>query len=94
MRGLMPGARVVPAEAVAYAGTPLILSISGGTPPYQAFSANPAVLPVPTNVTGNTLTLLAANVDTAQSAKPTQPQAQALPPPPTATAAAQLSIPT
>ena len=62
---------VVPAEAVAYAGTPLILSISGGTPPYQAFSANPAVLPVPTNVTGNTLTLLAANVDTAQSANVT-----------------------
>ena len=62
---------VVPAEAVAYAGTPLILSISGGVPPYQAFSANPAVLPVPTNVTGNTLTLLANNVDTAQSANVT-----------------------
>jgi hypothetical protein len=62
---------VVPAEAVAYAGTPLILSISGGVAPYQAFSANPAVLPVPTNVTGNTLTLLANNVDTAQSANVT-----------------------
>jgi len=62
---------VVPAEAVAYAGTPLILSVTGGVPPYQAFSANPAVLPVPTNVTGNTLTLLANNVDTAQSANVT-----------------------
>lgn len=62
---------VVPAEAVAYAGTPLILSITGGVPPYQAFSANPAVLPVPTNVTGNTLTLMANNVDTAQSANVT-----------------------
>jgi hypothetical protein len=59
---------VIPAEAIAYPGTPLILSISGGTPPYQAFSANPAVLPVPQNVSGNTLVLAANNVDTPQNA--------------------------
>ena len=62
---------VVPLEAVAFAGTPLILSISGGTPPYQAFSSNPAALPVPQNVTGNTLALLANNVDAAQPANVT-----------------------
>ncbi len=54
---------VVPAEAIAFAGTPLILSITGGTPPYQAFSSNPSALPVPQNVNGNTLALLANNVD-------------------------------
>ena len=32
---------VIPAEAIAFAGTPLILSITGGTPPYQAFSSQP-----------------------------------------------------
>ncbi len=59
---------VIPGEATAYAGTPLILSISGGTPPYQAFSANPAALPVTQNVSGNQLALLANNVETAQNA--------------------------
>lgn len=62
---------VVPAEATAFAGTPLILSITGGTPPYQAFSGNPAALPVPAVVSGNTLTLLANNVDAAQAANVT-----------------------
>src|SRR5690606_35757082 len=62
---------VVPGEATAFAGTPLILSISGGTPPYQAFSSNPAALPVPQNVTGNTLALMANNVDATQAANVT-----------------------
>lgn len=62
---------VVPGEATAYAGTPLVLSIGGGTPPYTAFSANPAALPVPQNVAGSTVTLLANNVDTAQAANVT-----------------------
>ena len=59
---------VVPDVATAFAGTPLILSISGGTPPYQAFSANPPALPVAQNVNGNTLALLANNVESAQAA--------------------------
>ena len=64
-----PGAlTIVPAEATAYAGTPLVLSIGGGTPPYSAFSANPAALPVAQSVNGSTITVLANNVDTAQSA--------------------------
>jgi hypothetical protein len=62
---------VVPGEATAFAGTPLILSISGGTPPYQAFSSNPSALPVPQNVNGNTLALMANNVDATQSANVT-----------------------
>ena len=62
---------VVPTEATAFAGTPLIISITGGTPPYQAFSANPAALPVPQNVNGNTLALLANNVETSQNANVT-----------------------
>ncbi len=42
----------------------------------------------------NGLMRIASNVQaTAQSARPTQPQAQALPPPEVATAAAQLSMP-
>ena len=62
---------VVPDEATAYAGTPLILSISGGTPPYQAFSSNPAALPVPQSVSGDTIALLANNVDAPQAANVT-----------------------
>ncbi|HVE51313.1 MAG TPA: hypothetical protein VNG69_17050 [Casimicrobiaceae bacterium] len=59
---------VVPDEAIAYAGTPLLLSISGGIAPYFAFSANPAALPVASAVSGNIVVLLASNVDTAQPA--------------------------
>jgi hypothetical protein len=62
---------VVPDEATAYPGTPLILSVQGGTPPYTAFAANPAALPVPPTVSGNTLALLANNVDAVQAANVT-----------------------
>ncbi|HVF65033.1 MAG TPA: hypothetical protein VNE58_13670 [Casimicrobiaceae bacterium] len=62
---------VVPRQAIAYAGTPLVLSISGGTPPYTAFSANPTALPVPQNVSGNQLVLLANNVSIGQPANVT-----------------------
>src|SRR5688572_30840304 len=62
---------VIPAEATAFPGTPLILSITGGTPPYEAFSSNPSALPVPQNVNGATLALLANNVAEAQNANVT-----------------------
>jgi hypothetical protein len=77
---------VVPAEAIAFAGTPLVLSISGGTPPYQAFSSNPAALPVPQSVTGNTIALLANNVDATQPANVTIRDAAG------ATAVAEVSV--
>ena len=63
--------QVVPDEGIAFAGTPLILSISGGTPPYSAFSSNPTALPVPQAVSGNTLALLANAVSDNQDANVT-----------------------
>src|SRR5438874_1847594 len=47
---------------VAYSGVPTLLTISGGTGPFQATSSNPAVLPVAQNVVGRTVLLLANNV--------------------------------
>ena len=63
--------QVVPDEGIAFAGTPLILSITGGTPPYSAFSSNPTALPVPQAVSGNTLALLANAVPDNQDANVT-----------------------
>ena len=44
---------------VAYSGVPTPVKIIGGLPPYQALSNNPAVLPVPLNVSGDTIVLVA-----------------------------------
>ena len=41
---------VLPPTAVVYSHTPATLQVSGGKPPYQAFSSNSAVLPVAQNV--------------------------------------------
>jgi hypothetical protein len=46
----------------AYSGTPVTLAVSGGVPPYIAFSSNATVLPVTQAVAGSTIVLLAANV--------------------------------
>jgi hypothetical protein len=59
---------VVPSEAIVYSGTAIVLSIGGGTPPYQAFSANPSALPVTQGVSGSTLTLVANAVASNQAA--------------------------
>ena len=53
---------VLPPAAVVFAGTPAVLTVSGGAPPYQAFSSNSAILPVAQAVNGGTIVLLAANV--------------------------------
>ena len=53
---------VIPTAAVAYTGVPQVLTISGGTGPFRAFSSNSAVLPVQTTVSGRTVLLLANNV--------------------------------
>jgi hypothetical protein len=44
---------------VAYAQVPTTVKIVGGLPPYQALSNNSAVLPVPLNVSGDTIVLVA-----------------------------------
>jgi hypothetical protein len=45
-----------------FPGTPTTLTVSGGKPPYSAFSSNPTILPVAQAVAGATVVLLAANV--------------------------------
>lgn len=44
---------------VAYSQVPATIKIVGGVPPYQALSNNSAVLPVPLNVSGDTIVLVA-----------------------------------
>ena len=44
---------------VAYSQVPTTIKIVGGVPPYQALSNNSAVLPVPLNVSGDTIVLVA-----------------------------------
>jgi len=44
---------------VAYSQVPTTVKIVGGLPPYQALSNNSAVLPVPLNVAGDTIVLVA-----------------------------------
>jgi hypothetical protein len=53
---------VLPGDSVAYSGIPTTLTVSGGIPPYRAFSSNSAVLPVAQAVPGSTVVLLAGNV--------------------------------
>jgi len=53
---------VLPGAAIAYSGTPIVLTISGGTPPYQAFSSNSAVVPVVQAVAGSTMVLVPGTV--------------------------------
>src|SRR5436190_6335364 len=53
---------VLPPTATVYANTPATLTVSGGSPPYQAFSSNSAILPVAQAVGSATIVLLPANV--------------------------------
>ena len=53
---------VLPDTLTIYSGVPSTLSVSGGSPPYFAFSGNTVVLPVPQVVAGNTILLLASSV--------------------------------
>jgi hypothetical protein len=57
--------QVLPASVTLYPGTPATLTITGGVPPYRAFSSDASTLPVSTNVSGSTLVLAANNVTTA-----------------------------
>jgi hypothetical protein len=58
---------VLPTTTTVYAHTPATLSVSGGQPPYTAFSANSAVLPVASSVSTGTIVLLANDVTAATS---------------------------
>ena len=54
---------VLPAMGVVvYSHTPATLKVSGGAPPYQAFSSNSAVLPVAQNVDTGVIVLVAGDV--------------------------------
>ncbi len=53
---------VLPPTAVVYSHTPATLQVSGGKPPYQAFSSNSAVLPVAQNVDTGVVVLVAGDV--------------------------------
>jgi len=60
-----PPLEVLPSTIDVYSTVAAQLTISGGVPPYRAFSTNSSVLPVAQNVTGNSLMLLAAPVSQA-----------------------------
>jgi len=53
---------VLPPTAVVYSHTPATLQVSGGAPPYQAFSSNSAVLPVAQSVDTGVIVLIAGEV--------------------------------
>lgn len=54
--------QVLPPLITVYPGTPATVTVSGGVPPYRAFSSDPSVLPVATSVSGSTVALAANNV--------------------------------
>jgi hypothetical protein len=58
----IPPLLLLPSTLVVYAGTPATLTVSGGVPPYRAFSTDASILPVPANVSGDTIVLSANNV--------------------------------
>ena len=53
---------VLPPTAVVYSHTPATLQVTGGSPPYQAFSSNSAVLPVAQNVDTGIIVLVPGDV--------------------------------
>jgi hypothetical protein len=54
--------RVNPGAVDVYLNAPVALLISGGLPPYRAFSSSPSVLPISQDVVGSTITLVPNNV--------------------------------
>lgn len=59
---IIPPVTVAPAAISVYPGTPATVTVTGGIGPYQAFSADSSILPVATNLSGDTLVLAANNV--------------------------------
>jgi len=62
---VIPPLQVLPASITVYPGTPATVTVSGGVPPYRAFSSDASILPVGTNVSGDTIVLAANNVTAA-----------------------------
>ena len=58
---------VFPPSQTVYPGSPAAFTISGGVPPYRAFSSNSAILPISENVVGADVVLLANAVSVATS---------------------------
>jgi hypothetical protein len=57
--------QVFPGSITIYPGTPATLTISGGVMPYRAFTSDATILPVTTNISGDTLVLAASTVTAA-----------------------------
>jgi hypothetical protein len=55
---------VLPTLSTAYQNLPITLTVSGGVPPYRAFSSNSTVLPVTQAVAGSSIVLIANAVAT------------------------------
>lgn len=61
----VPPLQVLPASITVYPGTPATVTVSGGVPPYRVFSSDSSILPVGTNVSGDTIVLAANSVTAA-----------------------------
>ena len=55
---------ILPTSATVFSHTPATLTVSGGAPPYLAFSSSATILPVSQSVNGATVVLLANDVAT------------------------------
>jgi len=77
---ITPVLNVLPAATTVYSGVPAVLTITGGTAPFSAFSSNSAILPV-TQQASTTIPLLAAAVsaDTAVTITVTDATGQSVP---------------
>ena len=53
---------ILPSSATVYQGTPTVLTVTGGVPPYRAFSSDSTALPVSQTVAGDSIVLAANNV--------------------------------
>ena len=58
----VPGPLVVlPPSATVFGGVPTTLTVTGGLPPYSAYSSNATILPVAQAVAGSTVLILPSN---------------------------------
>lgn len=65
---VIPPLTLLPGQATVYAGQPSVLTVTGGVPPYRAFSSDSAALPVSQAVSGDSIVLVANSVAAGVSA--------------------------